>query len=207
MIEAPISYAAGRICPKQNRLDLPMPFPQIAAFWPVPSGPPPILSRMGEPVVDPSEEFASFARGSLAPLVAVILRVVRDEALAYDLATEALAGARWRWESRSPGDDRFAWLIELGGAVLAEAAERRRVPSVERRRQTGEPPSLTLTVADQQEIARLAEAYLELTPAAYEAAARLARTSPPLHMLREIGLSGLVDAQPLPDRKRDRHES
>ena len=185
-----------------------MRFLQSAAFWPVPSGPPPILSKMGEPASDPSEEFVSFARGSLAPLVAVILRVVRDEALAYDLATEALAGARCRWEScLAPGDDGFAWLIEFGGAVLAEAAERRRVPSLERRRRTGEPPSLTLTVADRQEIARLAEAYLELTPAAHEAAARLARTSPPLHILREIDLSGLVDAQALPDRERDRRES
>ena len=185
-----------------------MRFLQSAAFWPVPSGPPPILSKMGEPASDPSEEFESFARGSLAPLVAVILRVVRDEALAYDLATEALAGARCRWEScLAPGDDRFAWLIEFGGAVLAEAAERRRVPSLERRRRTGEPPSLTLTVADRQEIARLAEAHLELTPAAHEAAARLARTSPPLHILREIDLSGLVDAQALPDRERDRRES
>jgi hypothetical protein len=90
---------------------------------------------------------------------------------------------------------------------LAEAATRRRVPSVERCRRTSEPPSLALTVADQQEIARLAEAHLELTPAAREVAARLARTSPPLHILREIGLSGLVDAQALPDRERDRHES
>jgi hypothetical protein len=58
-----------------------MRFPQSAAFRPVPSGPPPILSRMGEPAGDTTEEFASFARGSLAPLVAVILPVVRDEAL------------------------------------------------------------------------------------------------------------------------------
>jgi hypothetical protein len=90
---------------------------------------------------------------------------------------------------------------------LAEAAERRRVPSVERRQRAGEPLSLTLTIADQQEIARVAEAHLELTRAAHEAAARLARTSPPLHILREIDLSGLVDAQALPDRERDRHES
>jgi hypothetical protein len=197
-----------QIFAKQNRLDQPMRFPQSAAFRPVPSAPPPILRRMGEPASDPSQEFESFARDSLAPLVAVILRVVHDAALAYDLATETLAGARWRWESRvAPGDDRFAYLIELGGAVLAEAAERRRVPSVERRRRPSEPPSLALTVADQQEIARLAEAHLELTPAAHEAAARLARTSPPVHILREIGLSGLVEAQALSDRDRDPYES
>ncbi len=163
---------------------------------------------MGELSDDTRQEFEAFARTSLPSLVAVFVRVVHDAALAYDLATETLAAARWRWDS-SPalGDDRFAWLIELGASVLADAAERTRVPSVERRRRAGEPPSHTLTIADLQGIARLADAHLELTPAAREAADRLARTSPPPHVLRGIDLSGLVDAQPLPDRERDRHES
>ena len=156
---------------------------------------------------DPNEEFESFARTSLALLVAVMVRVVHDAALAYDLATETLAGARWRWESPvAVGDDRLAWLIELGGEVLADAAQRERVPSVERRRRTGEPPSQTLAIADQQEIARLAEDRLELSPRAHEIAESLARNSPPLHTLRAIGLSGLVDAQALPDRERERHD-
>jgi predicted RNA polymerase sigma factor len=163
---------------------------------------------MGELSGDTRQEFESFARTSLPSLVAVIVRAVHDAALAYDLAIETLAAARWRWESpRAPRDDRFAWLIELGASVLADAAERRRVPSVERRRRAGEPPSHVLTIADQQEIARLAEAHLELTPAVHEVAERLARTSPPLHILREIDLSGLVDAEALHDRERDRHES
>lgn len=154
------------------------------------------------------QEFESFAGTSLASLVAVIVRVVHDAALAYDLATETVAAARWRWESPpAPRDGRFAWLIELGASVLADAAQRTRVPSVERRRRTGEPPTHTLTVADQQEIARLAESHLELTPAAHEAAERLARASPPPDILRGIDLSGLVNAQALPDRERDRHES
>lgn len=163
---------------------------------------------MGEPSDDTRQEFEPFAQISLPSLVAIIVRVVHDAALAYDLATETLAAARWRWESHlALRDDRFAWLIELSASVLATAAERRRVPSVERRRRTGEPPSHTLTIADQQEIARLADAHLEVTPAAHEAAARLARTSPPQHILRGIDLSGLVDAQALPDHERDRHES
>lgn len=162
---------------------------------------------MGELSDDTRQEFESFAHTSLPSLVAVIVRVVHDAALAYDLATETLAAAHWRWESPAPSrDDRFAWLIELGASVLADAAERTRIPSVERRRRTGEPPSHTLTIADQQEIARLADAHLELTPAAREAADHLARTSPPPHILRGIDLSGLVDAQALPDRERDRHE-
>ncbi len=163
---------------------------------------------MGELSGNASQEFESFARASLPTLVAVIVRVVHDAALAYDLATETLAGARRRWESPlAAGDDRFAWLIELGGAVVADAAERRRVPSVERRRRTCAPLSHTLTIADQQQIARLAEARLELTPAAHEAAERLARSSPPCLTLREIDLSGLVDTQSLPSHERDRYES
>lgn len=162
---------------------------------------------MGELSGNTRQEFESFARTSLPSLVAVFVRVVHDAALAYDLATETLAAARWRWESpQAPREDRFAWLITLGASVLADAAERTRVPSVERRRRTGEPPSRTLMISDQQEIARLADAHLELTPAAHEVAERLARTSPPLYILREIDLSGLVGVQALPDRERDRRD-
>ncbi len=143
--------------------------------------------------------------------MAVFVRVVHDAALAYDLATEVLATARWRWESAreadEDGDDRSAWLIALGASVLAAAAERQRVPSVERRRHGGEPASHTLTIADQQEIAQFAEAHLELSPTAREAAEALARTAPPRHVLSKIRLSGLLDAQALPDHERDRHES
>jgi predicted RNA polymerase sigma factor len=163
---------------------------------------------MGELSGNTRQEFESFAGTALPSLVAVIVRVVHDAALAYDLATETLAAARWRWESPlDPRDDRFAWLIELGASVLADAGERTRVPSVERRRRTGEPPTHTLTVADQQEISRLADAHLELTPAAHEVAERLARNSPPLYILRRIDLSGLVNAQALPDRERARLDS
>lgn len=143
--------------------------------------------------------------------MAVLVRAVHDAALAYDLATETLAAARWRWDSATEtsqgGLDPTAWLTRLAASVLADAAERKRVPSVERRRHGGDPPQRMLTVAEQQEIARLVEAHVELTPAAREAADALARTAPPQHELHEIRLSGLVSAQPLPDRERDRHES
>ncbi|MDQ6775559.1 MAG: hypothetical protein M3071_04905 [Actinomycetota bacterium] len=160
---------------------------------------------------DAQEEFERFASASLAPLVAVLVRTVHDAALAYDLATETLAAARWRWGSARDADgdsqDRSAWLIELGGLVLADAAERQSVPSVERRRHGGEPAPQTLTIAEQQEMAQLVEAHVELSPAAREAADALARAAPPRHALREIRLSGLVDAQALPDRERDRRET
>jgi predicted RNA polymerase sigma factor len=165
---------------------------------------------MGELSDHEQREFERFAAIWLAPLVAVLLRAVHDAALAYDLATETLATARSRWgpvADPTESDDRSAWLIELGGSVLADAAERKRVPSVERRRRGREPKPHALTISDQQEMATLAEAHLELSPAAAEAAEALARTAPSRHVLREIQLSGLVSAQALPDHERDRHES
>jgi hypothetical protein len=164
---------------------------------------------MGELSDHAQREFERFAAIQLAPLVAVLLRAVHDAALAYDLATETLAAARSSWgRAADPNetDDRSAWLIELGGSVLADAAERMRVPSVERRRRGLEPRPHTLTISDQQEMATLAEASLDLSPAAAKAAEALARTAPPRHALREIRLSGLVSAQPLPDHEPDRHE-
>jgi predicted RNA polymerase sigma factor len=165
---------------------------------------------MGDLSGHEQREFGRFAAIWLAPLVAVLLRAVHDAALAYDLATETLAAARSRWgRAADPdeSDDRSAWLIELGASVLADAAERMRVPSVERRRSGRELTPHTLTISDQQEMAQLAEARLELSSPAVEAAEALARTAPPHHVLREIQLSGLVSAQPLPDHERDRHES
>jgi predicted RNA polymerase sigma factor len=166
---------------------------------------------MGELSEHRQREFERFAAIWLAPLVAVLLRAVHDAALAYDLATEALAAARSRWDDqaahRNESGDRSAWLIELGGSVLADAAEHKRVPSVERRRSGREPIPHTLTISEQHEMAQLAEARLELSPAAVEAAEALARTAPPRHILRETRLSGLVSAQPLPDHERERRES
>jgi predicted RNA polymerase sigma factor len=162
---------------------------------------------MGELSDHAQREFERFAAIWLAPLVAVLLRAVHDAALAYDLATEALAAARSRWvpaANPDDNDDGSAWLIELGASVLADAAEHKHVPSVERRRSGREPRPHTLTISDQEEMARLAEARLELSSAAVEAAEALARTAPPHHVLREIHLSGLVSAQPLPDHERGR---
>jgi predicted RNA polymerase sigma factor len=144
---------------------------------------------MGELSDQAQREFERFAALWLAPLVAVLLRAVHDAALAYDLATETIAAARSRWglaADPNQSDDRSAWLIERRGR---------------------EPTPHRLTISDQQEMAKLAEERLELSPAATEAAEALARTAPPRHVLREIHLSGLVSAQPLPDHERDPHES
>ncbi len=159
---------------------------------------------MAELPDQPTSEFRVFASRWLAETVAVFLRAVRDPALAYDLATETLAAARLRWRSAPDGPDRVAWLIELGAAVLTAAVEGTRVPSTERRREQ-HPARRMLTVAEQHELMALAEARLELPSGARAAADDLARTAPPMHVLPELRRSDLVDAEPLPDRERERH--
>ena len=160
--------------------------------------------RMGELSDQPGTEFERFARRWLAETVAVFLRAVREPALAYDLATETLSTARLQWSSAPSGPDRVAWLMELGTATLGTAVARRRVPSTERRRER-HPARRTLTVAVQREFIALAEQTLELPPAAQAAADELARSAPPIHVLRELRRSDLVDAELLPDQEPERH--
>ncbi len=159
---------------------------------------------MGELSDHPPGDFELFAMRWLPGVVAVFIRAARDPALAYDLATETVATGRVRWRSVPARLEPLAWLLELGADVLAAAVERKRVPSIERRREH-QPRSVTLTVAQQQELMALAEARLELPADARTAAEALARTAPPMHVLRELRRSDLVDAEPLPHHQRDRH--
>ncbi len=174
----------------------------------VPSAPHAILGTMGE-LSDQRHDpgtFEPFAGRWLAPLVAVFLRSVRHPALAYDLATETLAAAWLRWDIAPSGDEAVEWLLRLAAHVLDATVERKRVPSVERRRRH-RPTSRRLGVAEQQQITALAEEHIELPVAARDAADALARMAPPPHVLAELRLSGLVEADPLPDHERDRHGS
>jgi hypothetical protein len=67
------------------------------------------------------------------------------------------------------------------------------------------PPSRRLSVAQQRQITALAEEHIELPVSARNAADALARMAPPPHVLAELRLSGLVEADPLPDHERDPH--
>jgi hypothetical protein len=51
----------------------------------------------------------------------------------------------------------------------------------------------------------LAEEHIELPASARAAADALARTAPPPHVMTELRLSGLIEAEPLTDHERDRH--
>ena len=150
-------------------------------------------------------DYERFAKRWMTALVAVLLRAVREPVLAYDIATEALATARLRWSSAPEDPERLAWLIQLGTVVLAQTVERRQVPSIERRREH-QPAARVLTVAEQRELTALAEARIELPTEAQAAADALARSAPPMHVLRTLHRSDLVDAEPLPDRTLDRDD-
>ncbi len=148
----------------------------------------------------PETGYETFVSHWLAPLVAVFLRVVRDAALAYDLATETLAAAHLRWESAPSGEAGVEWVLRLGAQVLDTAVERGRVPATERRRGQ-QPRPRRLTVAEQQEIMALAEQHIELPAAARDAADALARMAPPPHVLARLGRSDLVEAEPPRDHR------
>jgi predicted nucleic acid-binding protein len=165
----------------------------------IPSGAIAILPMMGE-VSDHRREadYETFVLEWLAPLVAVLLRAVRDPALAYDLATETLAAAHLRWESAPSGDAGVGWVLRLGAQVLDTAVQRGRVPSTERRRGQ-QPRPRRLTLAEQQEITALAEHHIELPAAARDAADALARMAPPPHALAQLRRSDLVEVEPLPE--------
>lgn len=150
-------------------------------------------------------DYESFAARWLTRIVAVFLRATRDPALAYDLATEALAAARIQWEAAPDGDEAVAWVLHLGANLLTTAAERRQVPSTERRRGNNPRPH-RLTATDQQQIMALAEMQLELPLGAHAAADALARMAPPRHVLTDVRLSGLVEREPLPHPVQDREQ-
>jgi hypothetical protein len=154
---------------------------------------------MGELSGQPRQtDYEAFVSDWLASLVAVFLRAVRDAALAYDLATETLAGAHLQWELAASGETGVEWVLRLGAQVLNTAVERGRVPATERRRGR-QPRPRRLTVAEQQEIMALAEHHIELPAGARDAADALARMAPPPHALAGLRRSDLVEAEPLPD--------
>lgn len=159
---------------------------------------------MGEVSDRPQNDYETFARRCLTPLLSVFLNAVRNPALAYDLATETLAAAWLQWKFAPVGDEALGWVLRLAADVLEAAVERKRVPSIERRR-GHQPTPRRLSVAEQRELMRLAEEHIELPPLARGAAEALARMAPPPHVLPGLRLSGLVEAEPLSDHERDRH--
>jgi hypothetical protein len=165
---------------------------------------------MGELAADIERQWDAFGRLHISPLLLIVLRTVHEPALAFDLATEALAALRTRYGTPPNADQALSDLIDCAADQLSRAAEIGRVPTVERRRRGRTAPH-RLTATQQQELARLAEQHLGLPENARDAADALARSAPSMEVLTHIALSGLVEAERLfrtdIDQNRVDHES
>jgi hypothetical protein len=151
------------------------------------------------------EDLEGFASRWLPCLLTAFVRCVHRTALAYDLATETLAGVRLWWDSAPTDDDAAGvWLLEHAARVLHTSVDRGQVTAIERRRGHGAARH-RLSAAAQQEIARLAEEHLELPPRVQAAMEELARTAPAPHRLRQLELSSLIEAEPLAVPDGERH--
>lgn len=148
-------------------------------------------------------EWEHFGRRWLPTLVAIIVRTVHDAALAFDISTETLAAASTEWARPIVGDDGLVELLALAARTLDVAADRQSVPALERRRHRRSQPH-RLTIDEQQAALRLAEAPLDLPPAAQAAVESFAQQAPPPWAVRRIRLSGLVEAEPLPHNDESR---
>jgi hypothetical protein len=146
-----------------------------------------------------------FARQHAALLIAVLLRVVGNPAIAFDLAVETLATLRRRWGER-PADDeqRLIWAFESSHVLLAVAVARGVVPSVERTRDQ-RSECRTLSIAEQQQIISLSEQRLDLPSRVHDVVDALARGAPPPRQLSSLRCSPLVDLEPMPDPAREPH--
>jgi hypothetical protein len=133
-------------------------------------------------------------------VVGVMLRVVREPALAFDLATELLAVAAMQWERR-PGDvSRMAWVLGFAPALIHQAVETERVPCEERMRNRPHLEARVLTREALDGIRGLLDVRLELDPEARRVTARLEALAPPPGPLRRLALSSLVRVEDVGER-------
>lgn len=152
---------------------------------------------------DAHEGWDEFARQHVALVVAVLLRVVGNPAIAFDLAVETLATLRRRWSERPAEEEqRLIWAFESSHALLAVAVARGVVPSIERTRDQ-HSEHRTLSIAEQQQIISLSEQRLDLPPRVQDVVDALARNAPPPRQLSSLRCSPLVDVEPLPHLARE----
>ena len=147
---------------------------------------------------DAHEGWDEFARQHVALVVTVLLRVVGNPGVAFDLAVETLATLRRRWSERPDDDRRLIWAFESSHALLAVAVARGVVPSVERARDQ-RSECRTLSIAEQQQIISLSEQRLDLPSRVHDVVDALTRDAPPPRQLSSLRCSPLVNVEPLPD--------
>lgn len=144
----------------------------------------------------PSPDHASAAgwlRAHANILFAAVRRVVPDSLCAYDLGFElsALIVRGWDEFEAHPNETRMGWAIRLADELIARAAARGVVPTLERHRD-GEPLMMTLSSADLHDLSELANSPLDLDEDAGAALAAMQRRAPTPEALWSLSLSHLV---------------
>jgi hypothetical protein len=127
---------------------------------------------------------------NLATVVLVFVRALGDPALAWDVATEAMAAASLSWAT-FPGGSRMAWVLDHGRCVLRDARGSGRVSSHERTRNCA-TVAKTLGADEQHALRKAAGEPLDLDPDAAAVVYALEREAPPPRVLVDIALSPLT---------------
>jgi hypothetical protein len=127
---------------------------------------------------------------NLGTLVLALVRAVKDPALAWDIAAEAMAAAACVW-SKFPGGSRMAWVLGHGHRVLRDARESGRV-SCQWRTRNHVTVSKTLSFDEQCELKDRSSESLGLDQEAAAMVESFAREAPPPPVLFEIALSTLT---------------
>jgi hypothetical protein len=131
---------------------------------------------------------------NLSTVVLAFVRVLRDPALAWDVATEGMAAATLAWAT-FPGGSRMAWVLEHGRLVLRDARHSGRVSSHERTRNRV-AVAKRLGLDEQRALSKLAQDSLDLDPEAAAVLDAIAREAPPPGVLLDIALSPLTSRAP-----------
>jgi hypothetical protein len=148
---------------------------------------------MSDLVESPADDTPdAWTRRNFAPVVAVVIRAVRDPALAFDLATELMAVAALHWDRYPAVGSRMAWVLGFAPALVTRALDGDRVPRDERMRNRPRLEPRTLTDEYREWLRRLVDEPLDLDPEARRAAARLEREAPPPDRIRRVALSPLI---------------
>ena len=144
----------------------------------------------------PPQEDASAARwlpANANTLFAAVRCVVPDSLCAYDLGFElsALIVRGWNEFDAQRKATRMGWAIRLADELIARAAARGVVPTLERHR-GGEPLMMTLSGADLHDLSELANSPLDLDEDAGDALAAMRGRAPTPGALSSLSPSHLV---------------
>lgn len=145
--------------------------------------------------VDPADGLTRFTERHLATTIAVVARAIPDPALAFDIASEAMARGHRAAQVQTPppGDehDELRCVLEAAEHVVAATLHNGRVPHAERHRARDCHPT-KLTQETLAALATLGRAALDHSPVAQHWVTALRRQAPAPTDIRTIASSPLV---------------